>query len=68
MCTKDQAANMTHAVYSTLTQSSVCHRVTAHLGVLQDSLGVLPYRSCSTLLLVGFDPADIFTSPEPPLL
>jgi len=42
--------------------------MTAHLCVLQDSLGVLPYRSRSTLLLVGFDPADVFASPEAPLL
>ena len=42
--------------------------MTGHLCVLQDSLGVLPYRSRSALLLVGLDPADVFTSPEPPLL
>lgn len=64
--TEDTAADMTHAVCSTLTRA--CHCVTAHLGVLQDSLGVLPHRSRSTLLLIGFDPADVFTSPEPPLL
>ena len=39
-----------------------------YLGVLQHSLGVLAYRSSSTLLLVGFDPTDVFTSPETPLL